>query len=431
MKGQAEDELQRSSWRLALQTGALLVLLLVAIAGSVLLIVSTSQASAAQRLLTTATEHVDSIVDAPAGTRLAISNQGILTVSPGMPPGLPDVKAMEAVAANGVAAEEDVSIAGRSYIVRTADSGGRIVQAVFDRHENLEELNRLGLALLLTCGGAVVLASLLAVWLARRAMWPMAEALDRQRRFVADASHELRTPLTLLSMRAQMLKRRMASTSPQEPMLNINADVDAMIADSRSLTRLLEDLLISADSRKVEFTNLDVVALADDVVESFSVQAARRGVTVERSGRAGPVEIAAAPTALRRLFVALLDNAVRFARSHVDVGVSADVRTLVITVRDDGPGFADDVKRRAFERFATSAPADATVEDGAAPRHYGLGLALVAEVAAQHGGRVEIGNHPSGALIIVHLPMIRRNPGNSSAAGSKVRGAVSRLRRMF
>lgn len=431
MKGQAEGELQRSSWRLALQTGALLVLLLVAIAGSVLLIVNTSQASAAQRLLTTATEHVDSIVDAPAGTRLAISNQGTLTVSPGMPTGLPDVKAMEAVAANRVAAEEDVSIAGRSYIVRTAASDGRIVQAVFDRHENLEELNRLGVALLLTCGGAVVVASLLAVWLARRAMRPMAEALDRQRRFVADASHELRTPLTLLSMRAQMLKRRMASSSPQEPMLNIDADVDAMIEDSRSLTRLLEDLLISADSRKAEFTNVDVVALADDVVESFSVQAARRGVTVERSGIAGPVEIAAVPTALRRLFVALLDNAVRFAGSRVDVGVSSDVRSLVITVRDDGSGFADDVKMRAFERFATSAPADATAGDGAAPRHYGLGLALVAEVAAQHGGRVEIGTQPSGAVIIVHLPTIRRNPGNSSAAGSKVRAAVSRLRRMF
>ncbi|WP_051423211.1 sensor histidine kinase [Arthrobacter sp. MA-N2] len=430
MTGQAEGELQRSSWRLALQTGALLVLLLVAIAASVLLIVSTSQTTAAQRLLTTATEHVDSIQDAPAGTWLAISNQGTLTVSSGMPSGLPDLKAIAAVAASGVAAEEDISIAGRSYSIRTADSGGRIVQAVFDRHENLEELSRLGVALLLTCGGAVVLASLLAVWLARRTMRPMAEALDRQRRFVADASHELRTPLTLLSMRAQMLRRRLAS-SPVHGPVNIEADVDAMIEDSRSLTRLLEDLLISADSRRVELTDVDVVGLATDVVESFSASAAHRGVTVERSGVTGPVEIAAAPTALRRLFVALLDNAVRFARTHVDVGVSTDSRTLVITVRDDGPGFADDVKPRAFERFATAAPADAAPEDGASPRHYGLGLALVAEVAAQHGGRAEIGTQPSGAVIMVRLPMIRGNSRNSPAAGIWFRAFVSRLRRMF
>ena len=430
MKGQVEDELQRSSWRLALQTGALLVLLLVAIAGSVLLIVSTSQASAAQRLLTTATEHVDSIVDAPAGTWLAISNQGVLTVSPGMPSGLPDLKAIEAVAASGDAAQEDVSIAGRPYTVRTADSGNRVVQAVFDRHENLEELNRLGLALLLTCGGAVVLASLLAVWLARRAMRPMVEALDRQRRFVADASHELRTPLTLLSMRAQMLRRRVASSPLQEPPASIEADVDAMVEDSRSLTRLLEDLLISADSRRIELTEIDVVALADDVVESFSVSAARRGVTVERSGLTGPLGIIAAPTALRRLFVALLDNAVRFARERVDVAVTADARTLVITIRDDGPGFADDVRPRAFERFATAPPADAAPEDGTAARHYGLGLALVAEVAAQHGGRAEIAAQPSGAAVVVHLP-IRRNQGNSPAAGSWLSAFVSRVRRMF
>ncbi|MEV8148144.1 HAMP domain-containing sensor histidine kinase [Arthrobacter sp. NPDC080073] len=431
MKGQAEDELQRSSWRLALQTGALLVLLLVAIAGSVLLIVNTSQATAARRLLTTATEHVDSIVDAPAGTWLAISNQGTLTVSPGMPSGLPDLKAIEAVAASGVAAQEDVSMGGRSYTVRTADSGGRVVQAVFDRHENLEELNRLGVALLLTCGGAVVVASLLAVWLARRTMRPMAEALDRQRRFVADASHELRTPLTLLSMRAQMLRRRVASSPVHEPPGNIDAEVDAMIEDSRSLTRLLEDLLISADSRQIELTDVDVVALADDVVESFSVSAARRGITVERSGIDGPMRITGAPTALRRLFVALLDNAVRFARSRVEVGVSKDSRTLVITVSDDGPGFSDDVKPRAFERFATAAPAGVAPEDGTGPRHYGLGLALVAEVAAQHGGRVEIGTQAAGAVIIVRLPMIRGKRGNPPVAGSLFRALVSRLRRMF
>jgi signal transduction histidine kinase len=401
------DELHRSSWRLALQTGALLVLLLVAIAASVLLIVSTSQASAAQRLLTTATEHVDSVQDAPAGTRLAISSQGTLTVSPGMPSGLPDLKAMEAVAANGATTQEDVSIGGRSYIVRTAYSGGRVVQAVFDRHENLEELNRLGLALLLTCGGAVVLASLLAVWLARRAMRPMAEALDRQRRFVADASHELRTPLTLLSMRAQMLRRRLASPAPQEPPLNIDADMDAIIEDSRALGRLLEDLLASADSRRVEHTAVDVVALADDVVQSFSATAARRGVGVERTGIGGPQPITAAPTELRRLFVALLDNAVRFARSRVEVNVSTDSRTLVITVSDDGPGFPDDVRPRAFERFATAAAAGTEPGDGPGQRHYGLGLALVAEVAAQHGGKVEIGTENPGAAVIVRLPRTR------------------------
>ncbi|WP_423184523.1 sensor histidine kinase [Arthrobacter sp. NyZ413] len=427
MRGTAEDELQRSSWRLALQTGALLILLLVAVAASVLLIVSTTQASAAQRLLSTATEHVDSVQDAPAGTHLAISKQGVLTVSAGMPAGLPDLKAIEAVGTSGVTAQEDVSIGGRSYIVRTADAGGQVVQAIFDRHENQEELDRLALALLLTCGGAVVLASLLAVWLARRAMGPMAEALDRQRRFVADASHELRTPLTLLSMRAQMLRRRLASSSLHDPPRDIEADVSAMIEDSRSLTRLLEDLLISADSRPVEHTEVDIVALADGMVESFSVVAAQKEVAVERSGVAGPVVLAGAPTELRRLFVALLDNAVRFARSRVEVQISTDARALVISVVDDGPGFSADIQQRAFERFATAPATHAEPTDGSKPRHYGLGLSLVAEVAARHGGRVDIGTHRAGGAVIVRLPMVPRNRGHVPAIGP----LVSRLRRMF
>lgn len=412
--GRAEDGLAGASWRLALQTGGLLVLLLAAVAASVLVIVGASQAAASQRLLTTATEHVDSIQDAPAGTVLAISTQGSLSVSPEMPGGLPDVAAIKAVAASRTTIQKDLSLGGRSYTVRTAYSDGRVVQAVLDRHENLEELNRLSLALLLTGGGAVVVVSLLAVWLARRAMLPLALSLERQRRFVADASHELRTPLTLLSTRAQLLRRRLASAGPEHEVQAIGTEVDAIIEDSRSLTALLEDLLVSADARTVDFVPVDLAALADEAVRSFAASPAGAALSIRRSGTDGLLEIQGAPAALRRLLVALLDNAVRFARSTVEVKVTVDHRTAVISVSDDGPGFAEEVKARAFERFATARtqePEPGATPGTPGPRHYGLGLALVAEVAAQHGGSVVIdgadgaGATQQGAAVTVRLPM--------------------------
>lgn len=416
MNGPSQVDFRRASWRLALQTGALLVLLLVVIASSVLAIVSTSQAGATQRILEAATEHVDSVQDAPAGVWLAIVDRGQLSVSAGMPSGLPDQEAMEAAASGNMPAQVDVSVGGRSFTIRTTASGNRVVQAVFDRHENQEELDRLALALFLTCGGAVILVSLLAVWLARRAMRPMAEALDLQRRFVADASHELRTPLTLLSTRAQMLRRRLTasaswtapSTTPAPA--SVEASVDAIIADTRVLTSILEDLLVSADSRAVDRVVLDVVAAADEAVQSFSETALRAGVTITRGGVDGPLQIQAVPVALRRLFVALLDNAVRFARSRIDVSITAVSRAVIITVSDDGPGFADEMRPRAFERFATARTDNDESDANPEPRHYGLGLALVAEVAAQHGGSVSLGpkGSNSGAAIIVRLPLKRR-----------------------
>lgn len=416
MNGRSEVDFRRASWRLALQTAALLLILLVGIASSVLAIVVASQNAAAQRLLEAATGHVDSVQDAPAGVWLAIADRGQLSVSAGMPPGLPDQKAMEVAASSNKPTQADVVVGGRSFTIRTEASGNRIVQAVLDRHETQEELNRLVVALLLTCGGAVILASLLAVWLARRAMRPLAEALDLQRRFVADASHELRTPLTLLSTRAQMLRRRLTTSAsgtipPGAPgTFSVEASVEAIIADTRALTSILEDLLVSADSREVDRVALDVVAAADEAVESFSETASRAGVALTRVGIDGPLQILAVPIAVRRLFIALLDNAVRFAHSRIDVSIAADSGTVLITVSDDGPGFADKMRPRAFERFATTRTGSGESGVSAEPRHYGLGLALVAEVAAQHGGSVSLGpkGSGSGAAIVVRLPLRRR-----------------------
>ena len=105
-----------------------------------------------------------------------------------------------------------------------------------------------------------------------------------------------------------------------------------------------------------------------------------------------------------RLFISLISNAVDHATHTVRVDVVASGRTAEIRVGDDGPGFPADMRERAFERFSSSR---AGSREDAAPRHYGLGLALVAEVAARHGGdvRVEPTEPGTGAMIVVRLPL--------------------------
>lgn len=305
-------------------------------------------------------------------------------------------------------------LAGQSYAVRTAQGQSGTVQVAVSLRESQEELARLGWALAITGVLAAIAAAVIATWLARRAMLPLAEALALQRRFVMDASHELRTPLTLLSTRAQLLRRALSVAPGAGAALRdsgvtpasasaIAGAVEEIVADSRVLTDILEDLLIAADPREVAPTSrLDLCALADTAVSVQGLEAGKRGLLLVRGGATEPVMIRAAEASIQRLFTALIANALDHAETEVHVDVSRSGADALVRVSDDGPGFPHGTDAAAFERFASSRPA-ADSPDRA--RHYGLGLALVAEVAARHGGSVTIEPSPSdhGAVVLVRL----------------------------
>jgi signal transduction histidine kinase len=104
---------------------------------------------------------------------------------------------------------------------------------------------------------------------------------------------------------------------------------------------------------------------------------------------------------MNRLLTALVVNALDHARSEVRVDIAPDGKDVVIQVSDDGPGFPVEVSEHAFDRF-TSVRAESGDDR---QRHYGLGLALVAEVASRHGGTVGIERTiDGGAVVVVRLP---------------------------
>lgn len=240
--------------------------------------------------------------------------------------------------------------------------------------------------------------------MSRRAMRPMVEALNLQRRFVADASHELRTPLTLLSTRAQLLRRGLPAQVSDTQVPGVGPALDELVADSQVLAEILEDLLIAADPRKMSNRDrTDLTVMAADIVESMQPESRRRQIVLRRIGSAGPVTADVARVSFRRLFTALLANALDHAATGVDVEVAFHGREAIIRVIDDGPGFAPDIAERAFDRFASTERPDLPA---AAPRHYGLGLSLVADVATRHNGSVSIEKRApgAGAVVVVRIP---------------------------
>jgi two-component system OmpR family sensor kinase len=434
-----DAELTRASLRLAVQFTALVVVLLGVAGGLVYGLVAAQTRDAAENTLSSATQF-DSPREAPLDVFLAVYDDGRLAVSRNMPSGLPYEEALADVAETGQARRDTVTAGDRTYEVLTARRGRDVVQAAVDTRESADQLRRLAFALVISVVIAGLLAGAVSALAARAAMRPMAEALALQRRFVADASHELRTPLTLLSTRVQMLRRRLmadagGSGSKREAdggggeapeavgseVLNSDAvrAADDVIADTKVLTGILEDLLMAADPRQTGATEpVNLVNLARSAVRALQPEANSRDLSLELDLPDTDVIVLGGEIALHRIFTALGANALDYARSAVGVSVRRSGPEAVIRVSDDGPGFPPGFSTPAFERFASTrhrADSEQTRTPDGLPesRHYGLGLALVAEIVARCGGSIRALPNAApggGGAVEVRLPLARSEP---------------------
>ncbi|MGY1848729.1 MULTISPECIES: sensor histidine kinase [unclassified Blastococcus] len=225
----------------------------------------------------------------------------------------------------------------------------------------------------------------------------LAARITRDARFVGDVSHELRSPLTSLTTSVEVLATRRQELPPraQQALALVEGEV-------ARLRVTLDDLL--------ELAWHDGVGQLPDAVPVSMAVLVRE--VLERTGRPVGLLDAGAPeettvlgdkNRLERAVRNLLDNADRYAGGpeHVDVGRCEG--SVVVTVDDAGPGVAPLDRERIFERFAR-APGSAR---GSVPGA-GLGLAIVAETAAQHGGAAWCAAGPSGgARFVLSLPAAR------------------------
>jgi signal transduction histidine kinase len=399
--GSADDRLvRRTALRIGLQTAAAVAVTVVVLCALAILAVLHSQHEGQNTLLDTAIAHADDVSDPPAGVWLIVDHAAGRAISPGLPAGLPDEAAIRNTAADRATRVADVRVRDREYLVRTQAHGGGAVQAVLDLGAAHVERDRLLQALLIAGGAGLVLAGVAGAWLARRAVDPLLAALAVQRRFVADASHELRAPLTLLSTRAQLMRRRLKQGAARE---TTESDVDGLVHDAARLTTILEDLLLAADPREeVPRQRVDLRMVVNQVSEAAQPTAQEHAVRLRVEGGDDPVFVDGYEAGLRRAFTALLDNGIRHARASVRIVVSVEKGHVRVDVEDDGPGIDPAVLPTIFNRFA-SAP-----DSGAAGgrRRYGLGLSLVSEIAARHGGSVTAHTAPgAGATLRLLLPL--------------------------
>jgi signal transduction histidine kinase len=227
----------------------------------------------------------------------------------------------------------------------------------------------------------------------------LSEAFAGQREFVADASHELRTPLTVIRGQLEVLA---AQEHPSgDEVLRVERLVQAEIT---RISRLVDDLLVLAQSERRDFLRYDAIDLrpfVEDLWDGLSLTASRRfelGPIPDGTLRADPDRLAQAIRNLARNAIAHASEDRGLVRLEVHRAAPEGVRFVVL---DDGPGIPASERERVFERFHRVDPARSRANGGA-----GLGLAIVRAIAEAHGGAVRAAEpaESRGARVELTLP---------------------------
>jgi two-component system heavy metal sensor histidine kinase CusS len=297
-------------------------------------------------------------------------------------------------------------------------------------------------AMAIATPAAVGGAALLGVWLARRAVAPLEEAsararaaraselnlmlplnrsgdewdqlaatlntlladsrgaMERIRRFTADAAHELRTPLTAILGETEVAMRRERSAA------ELRTSLEVIREEAGRLSALIDALfmLARADARTL-IPDRGTIWAADEALREAADLALSDS---RRAGiEAGSIEILGAGGTLcgdRVLVVRalrnLLDNALRHGGGKARVKLAANDTAVHVRIEDSGPGISDRLRPVLFERFARGN--ESRSSDG-----FGLGLAIARTIVEAHGGSLKLGASQQGAAFELDLPRAR------------------------
>lgn len=230
------------------------------------------------------------------------------------------------------------------------------------------------------------------------------KAMEDLRSFAADAAHELRTPLA--NLRAELETALQEHRTPEE-YERILASVSEEVA---RMNRIVADLLALArmDLRRHALgrERIPLLTLLEETRETWAPAAEVRGVTIHLEG--APADVAGDPVALRRVFMNLVENAVKYNREGGRIDLSLERRDgwVQVAVRDTGVGIPPEHLPYLFRRFYRVDRARSRETGGA-----GLGLALCKSFVEAHEGRIRVESTPGqGTCFTVELPALGEPP---------------------
>lgn len=221
--------------------------------------------------------------------------------------------------------------------------------------------------------------------------------IDNQKHLSNAVSHEIRTPLARLKFALVLLPMYCTDSKTLEER---QAFLNDMETDVKEIDALLAEMLTYASLESAQqgivMEKCDIVALAKQTVNRLQ-PLSQLPITVNAD--TSPLFINIEPPLVERALQNLINNAIRYAITGIEVNINHDDEILNLSVKDDGPGIPFDEQEKIFEPFYRSKNEQ---NDG---KGYGLGLAIIKRIMARHHGDVTLASRPNMTVFELSFPM--------------------------
>ena len=220
-----------------------------------------------------------------------------------------------------------------------------------------------------------------------------------QSEFISSISHELRTPLTAITGWGETLVYTEGLDNESK------RGIDIILKEARRLTKMVEEMLEFTRIEDGRFTlnieQIDIAAELEDAIFAFREILHQDEISFDYHNDAYDLpNISGDPNRLKQVFFNIFDNALKYGREgkRIEVYIGVIDEQIVITIRDFGPGVAEDELENLKMKFYKGS--------NSKERGSGIGLAVCEEIIKYHGGRLELANAPGeGFLATIILPM--------------------------
>ena len=225
----------------------------------------------------------------------------------------------------------------------------------------------------------------------------LAHSFDLQRQFAGNAAHELKTPLAIMQAKLEIFAEDHMNTDTETAEL-----VHFQTEQIARLSALVRTLLEMSNLQAVPRDDcIELAPLADEIVTDLTPLAQKKQITLHQECE--DIHIIGSDALIYRMLFNLVENAIKYNQpgGSVQITISRSNGKAILRVADTGCGIPDEYRTSIFEPFFRVDKSRSREMGGA-----GLGLALVREIAALHGGTVQ--DEPAegaGTVFTVALPM--------------------------